>query len=287
MQLSLLENALDFTLSAAEAATVDEPQKWKYAILHLVAGVELLLKARLQIEHWSLLFSQADKASKQNLASGDFTSVNFDVARKRLKNIADVSISRRDEKYLKDLRKYRNNIQHYKVELEIDTTKALIGKGISFVIKFYHNELEQRVTVDNQSVLERIHIRLREFEEFVSERMETIACELAEWTTVNCYVCQQDTLIIGTLEPRCLFCRTVVSSEDIAYEISEGGVESCPECLTETMAFILHNNDEGGWLCVSCGDQSADYERCLRCEEMTHKGSGFCYSCTEYIKGQG
>ena len=83
-ELSLLDNGLDYFLVAAESAGAEAPQNLKYAMLHLVDGVELLLKARLAQEHWSLLFDQTNKASQEKLRQGDFKSVDFEEAYRRL-----------------------------------------------------------------------------------------------------------------------------------------------------------------------------------------------------------
>ena len=60
----LLDNALDYLDQAAEHARKDTPRDWKYALLHLASGVELLLKAKLQEEHWSLVFQTWTKRQK-------------------------------------------------------------------------------------------------------------------------------------------------------------------------------------------------------------------------------
>ena len=56
MNITLIENALDFILSAVEWAKGDDDRSLKYAILNLSDGVELILKERLRRAHWSLLF---------------------------------------------------------------------------------------------------------------------------------------------------------------------------------------------------------------------------------------
>jgi HEPN domain-containing protein len=53
IRMDLRENAYDFlneSLRAAENAE-GRPHAWKFAILHAVQAIELLLKARLQAEH--------------------------------------------------------------------------------------------------------------------------------------------------------------------------------------------------------------------------------------------
>ena len=61
-QLNLLANGLDFILGAAERAAIGAPRDLKYAMLNLVDGVELLVKARLEQEHWTLLFDQVGQS---------------------------------------------------------------------------------------------------------------------------------------------------------------------------------------------------------------------------------
>lgn len=77
MNITLVENALDFILSAVEWAKGDDVRSLKYAILHLSDGVELILKEKLRRDHWSLLFADVDKANENALKTGDFKSVDF------------------------------------------------------------------------------------------------------------------------------------------------------------------------------------------------------------------
>lgn len=72
MKITLIENALDFILSALEHAQVDEARSLKYAVLHLSDGVDLVLKEKLRREHWSLLFADINKASESALTSREF-----------------------------------------------------------------------------------------------------------------------------------------------------------------------------------------------------------------------
>jgi hypothetical protein len=50
----------------------------KYAVLHLQAATEVLLKVRLIREHWTLVFKNPDKATLVSYASGDFISIRLD-----------------------------------------------------------------------------------------------------------------------------------------------------------------------------------------------------------------
>ena len=71
-QSKLMVGSLDFIVSAAEFASSEDSRKWKFAVLHLWTGMELLLKARLARENWSLLFANVDRADRSKLHDGNF-----------------------------------------------------------------------------------------------------------------------------------------------------------------------------------------------------------------------
>ena len=68
LEYTLLENGLDF-ISSALKHLKNQPTKreLKYAVLHLSAGIELILKERLKREHWSLVFDKPADAPKNEL----------------------------------------------------------------------------------------------------------------------------------------------------------------------------------------------------------------------------
>ena len=270
LRLTILENSLDFMLSAAEYAEQDNSRSWKYAALHLADGMELLVKARLEREHWSLLFSQVDKASKDKLAQGDFVSVDFDTACSRLEQIGGVAIAKSDRKHLDDIRRLRNQIRHHTAVVDPSRVKSLLFKCMSFCIDFCREEVMSEVIVEDiEEQLNEIHIHLSKHQEFVHERLTVIAPELEHATTWECPQCWQETLIIDAGEVTCKFCGYEVDPTVIAARHSEGELENCPECGSEaTFAFILYNNDDGGWMCFSCGEGGGEYDHCSSCGNL-------------------
>ena len=276
----ILENALDYVLSAAEHANLHSPRSWKYAILHLVAGIELLLKARLQNEHWSLLFQRVDQASEDSLQSGNFASVDFETTCNRLENIAGVGIERLDLSYLNELKDIRNRIQHFAIEIEIAQVKALVAKGINFFLEFSQANMHEQVSAMGRP-MERIHRHLRGFEEFVESRMDEIRPQLEDAPDlIECRVCWQDTLKIGDGDPHCPFCGFQTTAEELAEELGEGSLdEECLECGAETMCFVLRNNDFGVDYCTTCGTTQAV---CVNCRRRYIGDSEYCIDCQAY-----
>ena len=66
VRMTMLENSYDFlneSLRAYERAE-EEPTAAKFAVLHIVQAIEMLLKARLQAEHPSLVYEHVDRRGK-------------------------------------------------------------------------------------------------------------------------------------------------------------------------------------------------------------------------------
>src|SRR5262245_5376490 len=76
----ILLNGLDF-LRRAAASLETTP---KYSAIDFCTGLELVLKARLASEHWSLVVSQIDRLDARKFVDGDFHSVTMDAALDRL-----------------------------------------------------------------------------------------------------------------------------------------------------------------------------------------------------------
>lgn len=81
---SLTRNAIDF-LKKSVIELEDSP---KYSVIHFCSAIELFLKARLLVEHWSLIITKPENANLSKFKSGDFHSVSMQEAINRLKNIS-------------------------------------------------------------------------------------------------------------------------------------------------------------------------------------------------------
>jgi hypothetical protein len=108
-----VRNGLDYLISVVDLLDENQsgvtPRDVKYAVLHLQAAVEALLKARLLSEHWTLVFSDPHTATRKVLDSADFISVTTEKAVHRLKNIVGVPITDKEEKALRKLSKDRTS----------------------------------------------------------------------------------------------------------------------------------------------------------------------------------
>ena len=93
IQLSMLENGLDFILSGLKY--IGNPTSkfdLKYAVLHLSSGIELVLKDRLRREDWTQIFVKPEQATEEKLKSGNFKSVNLYQCLERLEKHTAVNL---------------------------------------------------------------------------------------------------------------------------------------------------------------------------------------------------
>lgn len=91
----LTENALEFLQRAvgqmkASPATV---RQLSFAVVDLAVAVEVLLKARLVREHWTLICDNPDKATAAAMLRGTLKTVSPDKAMLRLQHVAAVPLT--------------------------------------------------------------------------------------------------------------------------------------------------------------------------------------------------
>jgi hypothetical protein len=106
---SLVRNAIDFL----QMSVRELERRPKYSVIHFAMAVELLLKARLLKEHWSLIVSKIEKASIQTFRSGEFASVTTDECLQRLKNITNEALLEHEVKCFDAVRSHRNKLVHF------------------------------------------------------------------------------------------------------------------------------------------------------------------------------
>jgi hypothetical protein len=105
----LVENALDFL----DRSLQEIETKPKYSVIHFNAGVELLVKARLMAEHWSLVVSRRQEPDRKRFEAGDFISVTLDEAAQRLENAVQAGLSKRELEAFRALARHRNRMVHF------------------------------------------------------------------------------------------------------------------------------------------------------------------------------
>lgn len=106
---SLTRNAFDFLKRGIE----EFDKAPKYSVIHFCAAVEMLLKARLMREHWSLIVSKQDQANLTKFMAGDFMSVTLEEARARIRDVAGEDIGDDAFNSFRTLANHRNKMVHF------------------------------------------------------------------------------------------------------------------------------------------------------------------------------
>ncbi|MFJ4988789.1 hypothetical protein ACIP9H_33935 [Streptomyces sp. NPDC088732] len=271
---------MDYLLSAVTHLTQDTPpgdRDLKYAVLHLHAATEVLLKARLARVHWSLVFANPAKATKAAFDTGGFSSATLDGTIERLSGIAGIDLREADRQAITKLGKTRNAFTHYGHR---DTAYAIEGQAIdvlNFLLDFierfvYDREASSQFGEEYDQTMHSIRERLGRIESLVKDRMHGVAAEVGEFAdrTVHCPACRQMAIVVGEPDLRCRFCNakwdapTELATHYLidVLGVDNGGLDDCPICRDESRdyakvvvlgAATASDRLEDVGVCFSCG----------------------------------
>ncbi|HBF84492.1 MAG TPA: hypothetical protein DD420_32565 [Streptomyces sp.] len=291
-----VSNGMDYLVSVFQHLTEGEKppgaRDLKYTVLHLQAATEVLLKARLAREHFSLIFADPTQATHDAWQKGDFKSCGTLDAFDRLRNIARLAIEEDDRKRIKELADHRNALQHYGLKHNAYAIESRAARVLDFLITFIHRhlipELEPAEAQGVEDDMDSFRLQLRGIETLVKQRMNNLRGELAKVTdvTVKCPDCEQWAMVAynGDEGSSCLFCHQVwpdaaesaaanyawiVLGLDEHSAFQDGGdppVAECPDCGVRalvTEAVTAASQPGATPLCFSCGTV---FENLISCE---------------------
>ena len=272
-QLKLLENGLCFIIQSiknfkqSEKDIRNSEKELKYSCICLFSGVFLILKEKLSQEHWSLLFSDVNKANKKDLKTGNFHSVNFSDCRKRLSEIVSIEFTKKENKMLDSLREKRNKIEHFFESESLISFKPTLACNLSFALSFIDKYLKSNLSGDYEKDMETIKNECSELSEFVKQKFLSIKPELENQKVIlYCSQCNQEAIVPcgdDRNELKCLFCHRIINSDDeldkIYYDslgvirskdYLSGDATFCGECEAENSLVDTKNKTE--FFCLRC-----------------------------------
>ncbi|MFF3127733.1 hypothetical protein ACFVRD_36815 [Streptomyces sp. NPDC057908] len=274
-------NGIDYLRSVVKhlrPKTGGAPRDIKYAVLHLQAATEVLLKARLSRVHWSLIFKDPGKATAAKYADASFESCTTNAAVERLRNIAGIAISKKEADALDDLARDRNRLQHYGLTHNAQAVEARAATVLDFLVRFIDEHLEPELSESGPLYLEMGVVRhgLKDVQSFVTERMNRLrGNELkdAEGRTLRCPDCRQ---LAATVEGGwciCHFCGRGWLADELAYVLQTADhqdtpLAECPGCHAPTLTDDAEFADGKPTLyCTSCAMRYAPAElgNCAAC----------------------
>ncbi|PRY35384.1 hypothetical protein CLV43_114302 [Umezawaea tangerina] len=303
-----LQNGVDYLVDAVERLSgAPTPRDLKYAVLHLHAGVEVLLKYRLICEDWTLVLAEdSATATQQQYEAGQFRSIGAADAIKRLRKIDGITIGNGQRTAAAALDKLRNQLQHHGLTSTTEAVESQTSKVLGFILDFIDAYItpESHLTSADEQFLERslpsIRSGLGSITSLVSGRMQRLHPALDGVTKTWCPDCGQPAVLLESdavaapvnipahVEPRCAFCTRRWESREEYFEdflfdrlglswqdMAETGDSSvnCPECGKDMVA----------WYDPDTGLRSpAALGRCFNaeCEEDFNDT---CPRCSRYV----
>lgn len=250
---SVVDNAIDFLRQALDELET----KPKYSIIHFCASIELFLKARLMLEHWSLISEEPQKANIIKFRTGNFRSVGIDETIIRIQNIANIRIPREAQLSFSELREHRNKMVHFfHPDYVDDPTQETIEGIVSEQTKawFHLHRLLTREWKeefeDHQDQVEDLHALVDRHKGYLKAKFESISADIEKGqargiTFSKCescgFVAARETVISGNLySSYCLVCE-IRSNKKL--------VESCPNCARPIFIYDL-----GEAFCEDCDE---------------------------------
>lgn len=291
-------NGVDYLVSVVDLLAHDQddprPRDLKYAVLHLQAASEVLLKARLQFEHWTLVVADAAKTrtKKQQYLDGDFISASHEETIRRLVDVVGVEIGEPDRKALSNLVKTRNALQHWGLTELAPAVEARAATVLDFLIRFLDEQLLCELSESERAGIDDDLVQIREglagIETYVSKRMKRVRATLKEVAarTIQCPDCTQFALVIDSVERRCHFCSRLWEPEALAeayaseilnfswHDIRKGAdpiVVGCPQCDCETLVLetlTAAQPDQPVAFCFMCAEILVGLDTCTRCSRL-------------------
>jgi len=248
---SVVKNSLDFlthSFTELEASP-------KYSLIHFFSAVEIIFKARLMIEHWSLIYEKPAEANLTKFLAGDFRSVTILGAIERLSNVTNIFFSKNEVDTYKNIQNHRNMLIHfYHPEIIDGGNPAAIQKVIAEECKgwFYLYPLLTKKWrtefLGYQEQIEALHQHMKHNRQFLAVKYESIKPDIekgikngvsfSECTYCGFLAANENPLNDILIKAKCLVCENEVDFIRL----------SCPNCRKSILIM-----DMGEGECENCG----------------------------------
>jgi hypothetical protein len=285
IKLDLLDNGIDYIYEAVQFILLedfkshnDSRHSWKYSVLHLYSGIELLLKEKLKQEHWSLIFQDINSASLIKFKNGDFVSVYHEELIKRLGNISEITLNNDPIKKLQFL---RNRFEHFEINIALSQCQDIVAGALDEIINFWEKYLKSVSTVEQQKKFIQIKVIATRFEAYREQRLNKFKqaisgiVENKKGLIVVCPYCSSLSFAIfkdDKKECKCFVCDEKSTKDDHLKSIRKGEDDDkeysllpykpydviCPSCQQETRIRDFMSDEITSYYCLNCLNQEEE-----------------------------
>jgi len=210
----LVANAIDFLTLATE----EFEGRPKHSIIAFHSAVELVLKARLMHEHWSLVVGKNPDLS--SFQTGDFVSVTFEEACQRLAKVVGSALPDQTRRWFDEIRKHRNKLVHFFQDIDTPAVREQIAReqlsawhGLVGLLRVQWRDVFARFDID----IDALDRRFAKHRLYLHTRFDSLSDELkalkaAGKTIETCRSCGFDAAetqeLVGELrQAKCHVCR--------------------------------------------------------------------------------
>lgn len=292
----VVRNGMDYLVSVMECLTPPtQARDAKYAVLHVQAATEVLIKWPLIQHDWRLVVLPDEETGaicdEATFHRGDFRSINLQPAIKLLKEELGIVVPGRAKRAISRLSNSRNRLQHLGMSGSFEAVQTSAAKVLDFLLDFIRDHLRDYLDADDTAHVDiqmrRVRQDLNRIQSLIDTRMARIRSTLSEaagWA-VECPDCGQDAMVIND-EARtvsCQFCHAAwkkpeEAAGDYAWgvlklsdyiQLKDGGmppVRECPECETRSLvpgAVTTKTEECPTALCFACGES---FDNLVECE---------------------
>lgn len=301
---SLMKNSLKYMEKSIAEFEVDQ----QFATINFFTSIELILKARLFSEHWTLIVDNITSVSEGDVVKGNFKSVSLKDANSRLVKILKDGFNKDDFKVFEEIQVERNKMVHFHSTESKERTASLLCKGWLILDKKITGNWKNSF-FKNLEGFNTINSRIHTIQKFLSEKYEKLEtkidgemksgtiylwcpscnylsmkkqCIFRELHAVFCMVCNIQSKCLVFACPKCK-CKVYA-------EVEFNG--QCPKCgITVNASLILNHFDDSTKQIAYCGECS-NFERktvipfyekflCLNCFDIV-EDLGYCNFCDNY-----
>ena len=251
----LAASALEFIRRSCDDYEDDRlsiPRRLKHSTINLSTGVELLLKARLCQEHWSLVLSNPDKYRDGDWESGRFVSIGVDDAFQRLQHIVKSPVYSEASTAVRELANLRNQYVHFVCKSTHAFVTATQLAAWHYVLDLLEGNYI-KLTEEQEEEVEYAKLKMLKHDEFLEARFASLKEEIAFaidslHLVLDCPFCKKKALRIGD-NTRCLVCGNDVMD---AYSYAEAYFSSLPGNWDPKERYGI---DPVAY-CAQCGDKA-------------------------------
>jgi hypothetical protein len=273
----LVESAFEF-LSRGLKEVKKEP---KYSIIDFFTGIELLLKARLLHEHWSLMVARPGETSREKFLAGDFESATRKQCFERLEKVCGEALAQ-EKRCFDNLAENRNRAVHfyhkaYSGEPDQSLLEEIVIQQLragAYLVGLLRNTWKSQFS-SHGSEIKGLDRALRDHKQYLNAKFDVVRPQLKKFEDDGgvvwiCSLCGLAAAKVKDYEAplkisHCLVCD---------YSRSHIHID-CPECEDGEVEF-----DVGEGSCNDC-DKSLDLKFLL--SEFAPDGAlAFCPEC-EYL----